>query len=46
MLLINEITGAGQRYCPSIVNWMVERDMNQKFNHEVYGLKPTHRVLG
>ena len=35
-----------QKYCPSLVNWAMERDLNGKFNHEIYGLKPNHRLLG
>jgi len=46
MLLTSEIHGAVVKYCPSLVNWLAERDMNQRFNHEIYGLKPNHRPLG
>jgi dimethylaniline monooxygenase (N-oxide forming) len=46
MLLTSELTGAIQKYCPSLVNWFAERTMNEKFNHQMYGLKPKHRPLG
>jgi dimethylaniline monooxygenase (N-oxide forming) len=46
MLLTSEVYGIATKYCPSLVNWLVERDMNQKFNHDMYGLKPNHRPLG
>nr|UZZ64696.1 tAncFMO1-5 [synthetic construct] len=29
----------------SLVNWMAEKKMNQRFNHENYGLKPQHRIF-
>lgn len=41
MLLTSEVHNAVMKYCPSLVNWIVvERDMNQKINHQTYGLKP------
>jgi hypothetical protein len=46
MLLSTEVHSAATKYCPSLVNWIVERDMNQNFNHQTYGLKPNHRPLG
>jgi len=46
MLLTSEVQGAVLKYCPSLVNWLSEAYMNQKFNHEIYGLKPNHRPLG
>ncbi|CAF3397574.1 unnamed protein product [Rotaria sp. Silwood1] len=45
LLMSNEIISAVQKYFPSLTNWLMERDMNQKFNHEIYGLKPNHRPL-
>ncbi|CAF2384431.1 unnamed protein product [Rotaria sp. Silwood2] len=45
MLLSNEVLGAVQRYFPSLMNWLMERDMNQRFNHEIYGLKPNYPPL-
>jgi hypothetical protein len=36
MLLTSEVHNAVTKYCPSLVNWIVERDMNQKFNHQTY----------
>ncbi|VDM73694.1 unnamed protein product [Strongylus vulgaris] len=36
-----------RHYVPEwLVNTVVERKMNQRFDHERYGLKPKHRVLG
>jgi dimethylaniline monooxygenase (N-oxide forming) len=46
ILLTSEIHGVVQKYCPSLVNWLAERDMNQRFDHAIYGLKPNHRPLG
>ncbi len=46
MLLTSELNAIALKYCPSLVNWLVEREMNQKFDHETYGLKPNHRPLG
>ncbi len=46
MVLTSAVYSAAQKYCPSLVNWMVERDMNSKFNHASYGLRPNHRPLG
>ncbi|CAF4174786.1 unnamed protein product, partial [Rotaria magnacalcarata] len=45
MVLSSEVYGAVQKYFPSLTNWLVERDMNKRFNHEMYGLKPKHRPL-
>ncbi|XP_015982199.2 flavin-containing monooxygenase 5 [Rousettus aegyptiacus] len=30
---------------PSLINMYLENKLNQKFDHEMYGLKPKHRVL-
>ncbi|CAF3313891.1 unnamed protein product [Rotaria socialis] len=45
MVLSSEVHGAVQKYFPSLTNWIVERDINKRFNHEMYGLKPKHRPL-
>lgn len=29
----------------ALLNWAVERDYNQKYNHRLYGLQPSHRIL-
>ncbi|PAV84801.1 hypothetical protein WR25_13705 [Diploscapter pachys] len=29
---------------PSVTNWLIERRLNQRFDHALYGLKPKHRV--
>ena len=30
---------------PSLVNMYMESRLNQRFNHEMYGLKPKHRYV-
>ncbi|XP_016077143.1 PREDICTED: dimethylaniline monooxygenase [N-oxide-forming] 5 [Miniopterus natalensis] len=30
---------------PSLINMYLEKRMNQRFSHEMYGLKPKHRLL-
>ncbi|XP_069050478.1 flavin-containing monooxygenase 5-like [Lepisosteus oculatus] len=30
------------RYLPSLMNWAVERKLNQRFDHCLYGLQPLH----
>lgn len=30
---------------PSLVNMYLEKRMNQRFSHEMYGLKPKHRYV-
>ncbi|CAF1031624.1 unnamed protein product [Adineta ricciae] len=34
-----------QRYCPWLVNQLLERDMSKRFDHELYKMKPKHRPL-
>ncbi len=46
MQLTSEVHSAATKYCPSLVNWLVEFDMNRKFNHQTYGLKPNHHPIG
>ena len=29
----------------SIINYVLERKLNQRFNHELYGLKPKHHLF-
>ncbi|TSK58148.1 Dimethylaniline monooxygenase [N-oxide-forming] 5 [Bagarius yarrelli] len=29
----------------ALLNWAVERHYNQKYNHRLYGLQPSHRIL-
>ncbi len=45
LLLINPLIAVIQKCFPSLVNWFMERDMNKKFDHELYNLKPSHRLL-
>ncbi len=45
MMFINPVTKTIQKYCPSLVNWQMERQLNDRFNHENYSLRPTHRPL-
>lgn len=30
---------------PSLINMYLENKLNQKFDHEMYGLKPKHRYV-
>lgn len=46
MVYSSELVSMAQKYTPSLLNWFLERDMNQKFDHEMYGLKPKHRATG
>ena len=46
MVLVNQTMATVQKCCPQFVNWFMEREVNKKFDHETYGLKPTHRLLG
>ncbi|KAK2863917.1 hypothetical protein Q7C36_003071 [Tachysurus vachellii] len=34
-----------QVFPQALLNWAVERSYNQKYNHRLYGLKPSHRIL-
>ena len=43
LLYTNAISAALQRYAPGVLNWVLERELNKKFNHELYNLKPKHR---
>ncbi|CAF3764421.1 unnamed protein product, partial [Rotaria sordida] len=45
LVTTNEVMSAIQKYFPSLINWLLERDFNKRFNHETYGLKPNHRPL-
>ncbi|XP_034438982.1 dimethylaniline monooxygenase [N-oxide-forming] 5-like isoform X2 [Hippoglossus hippoglossus] len=29
----------------TLINWVVERALNQKYDHRLYGLQPRHRIL-
>ncbi|XP_026201345.1 dimethylaniline monooxygenase [N-oxide-forming] 2-like [Anabas testudineus] len=29
----------------TLLNWAIERSLNQKYDHRLYGLKPSHRAL-
>ncbi|CAF1340855.1 unnamed protein product [Adineta steineri] len=45
MYASNSITAAIQNYFPSLTNWMLEKELSKRFNHELYNLKPNHRPL-
>ena len=45
LVLVNPLIAAIQRYFPALMNWFMKRDMNQKFDHELYNLKPEHQPL-
>ena len=46
MALVSEITATLQRYLPNLFNWIMENDLNKRFDHKLYGLKPKHRAIG
>lgn len=43
LILITELTRLAIKYVPQLVNWVAERELNLRFNHQTYGLKPEHR---
>jgi dimethylaniline monooxygenase (N-oxide forming) len=45
LLIVNPVLAVIQKYFSSLINWMMERELNNKFNHELYRLKPNHRPL-
>lgn len=45
MAMISELAAIAQRKFPRLMNSVMERGMNSRFNHELYGLKPKHRPL-
>jgi dimethylaniline monooxygenase (N-oxide forming) len=46
MLMINEMLALIQRYFPRLINRFLEYEMNKRFDHQTYGLKPNNRPLG
>lgn len=46
MLISSRLTYYLSKICGStILNGYLERQMNQRFNHEMFGLKPKHRYV-
>jgi len=42
LLIVNPVLAVIQKYFFSLIIWMMERELNNKFNHELYSLKPNH----
>ncbi|UJR36615.1 hypothetical protein I4U23_029335, partial [Adineta vaga] len=45
MYATSSIAAAIQKYCPWLVDKILERTMSQRFDHGLYKLKPNHRPL-
>lgn len=45
LVMTNGIQVAVGNAFPSLINWLGERDLNKRFDHEMYSLKPNHRFL-
>lgn len=42
LVLSNAVFAAFGRYFPTVADWLLERDLNKRFDHEMYSLKPNH----
>ena len=45
MYRTNVVLATIQKYTPWLMNRLIERELNKKFNHKLYGLKPDHHPL-
>ncbi|KAK2835804.1 hypothetical protein Q5P01_016288 [Channa striata] len=46
MMFITRLCNLLIRHLPkTLANWMAERALNSKYDHKLYGLKPTHRFF-
>lgn len=45
MSMITELAAVVQQKFPNFTNWLMEKNIGSRFNHELYGLKPKHRPL-
>lgn len=46
IVLINGINSTAVKYVPWLANWIIQRQLNQRFDHQMYGLKPKHQPFG
>lgn len=42
IVLSTTVVATLARCFPSLVDWLLEQDMNKRFDHELYRLKPNH----
>lgn len=46
MTFITRFSNILQKLLPkNLTNWAAERKLNQKYDHSLYGLKPSHRIM-